>query len=229
MKKDGKEFELEKLVFRVFVKHVKANNLYIPFRWSINFVNEDKDFVHVLSRILCPNRYYRSKDRISQIGAAFTATNSITDILKLMNYGKTMTKIENTAKFQVVIMNMVNTLIHNCIEHAIENDIHILEKIGSAVFEEVGKTLFGEDFKDLTEEGIDPRQRDFMQKMQEMNNELRGFPRESYEEFIKVMRERMRHDLARRARNREETERRYFEAPPRIYDDIEELDWDNPF
>ena len=70
------------------------------------------------------------------------------------------------------IMNLVNVLIHNCIEHALVNNMMLIEKIGSAIFEEVGKKLCGEDFKDLTNEGLDPKQVELMERLRNRA----GFP-----------------------------------------------------
>ena len=44
----------------------------------------------------------------------------------------------------------------------------------------------------MTEEAIDPRQREFMQHMQEMGGDMGIPPREEIERFIRLMRERMR-------------------------------------
>lgn len=176
MKRNGKEFEIEELVFRVFMKHVKANNLYIAFRWSVNHENSYKDIIHILSSILCGDKYYHGRDKVCRIGGAFTSARSLTDIYKIMNGERGKYKVKNDVQFQTSIMTMVNILIHSCIEHAVTHDIHILEKIGSDVFTEVGKSLFGDDFKDLTEESLDPRQREFMERMKELKVDVNGFP-----------------------------------------------------
>ena len=183
--------DLEELVFKVFLKHVKSNNLYIPFRWSVNINGKDKDIIHVLSSNLCHGTYHNSKDRIARIGCAFSMSRSISDIISTLRLENRYVKIENTSKFQIALMNMVNMLIHNCIEHAVHENIKLLEKIGSDVFEEVGKKLFGEDFKDITEEALDPSQREFMNKMQIM----RSLPsREEMARYLRLMHEKMRQE-----------------------------------
>lgn len=183
--------DLEELVFRVFLKHVKSNNLYIPFRWSVNINGKNKDIIHMLSSNLCSKNYCNSKDRIARIGCAFSMSHSIGDIINILRLENKNHKIENTSQFQISLMNMVNMLIHNCIEHAIHKDFQVLEKIGSDVFEEVGKKLFGDDFKDMTEEALDPSQREFMDKMQRM----RSLPsREEMLNYLREMHDRMRHE-----------------------------------
>ncbi len=227
MKNNGKEFELEELVFKVFMKHIKANKLYMAFRWSVNHDRANRDLIHVLSSTLCGDKYIHSKDRILRIGAAFISAHSVNDILRIMNAERGKQKVENTAQFQISIMNMVNMLIHSCIEHAITSDMNILEKMGSAVFEEVGKTLFGNDFKDMTEEAIDPRHREFMEKMGQLNGERAGFPQEPpSNEFLRAMRDRMRRVMERR---RDNEERRY-NARPMIYNPFDFEDtWADTF
>lgn len=195
MKKNEKEFEIEKLVFRVFMKHVKANNLYIAFRWSVNRENPSKDMIHNLSNVLCRRSYNYSRDMMCRIGGtAFANSRSITDILNIMHAESGKCKGGNARENQIRIMNMVNMLIHNCIEHALTNNMQLIEKIGSAIFEEVGKKIFGEDFKDLTNEGIDPQQLQFMEQMRELG----GFNEMPTQEMIRRIQQELRHRLAER-------------------------------
>ena len=49
MKEKNKDFEIEELVFRTFLKYIKANNLYTAFRLSINHTRGDKDIFHIES------------------------------------------------------------------------------------------------------------------------------------------------------------------------------------
>ena len=179
---------LEELVFRVFLKHVKANNLYIAFRWSVNRDNANKDIIHVLSSTLCSNRYRSCCDKMSRIGCAFIGAHSVYDIMRMMHSQTNKHKIENNGEFQMTLMSLVNSLIHNCIEHAVK-DMGVLEKIGNAVFEEVGKKLFGDDFKDMTEELMNPQQREFMAQMQRVGGD-RIPSRREIDELMKMIRER---------------------------------------
>lgn len=187
MKNEFKGKKLEALVFRVFLKHVKANNLYIAFRWAVNRDNAHKDIIHALSSSLCRQSYRHSSDRISRLGCAFVSAHSIDDIIRFMQAEGGKSCNDDDRKLQMTIMNMVNMLIHSCIEHALTNDMPRLEKIGSAVFEEVGKKIFGDDFKDMTEEVIDPRHHELFEKIKEMGDSLGALPPNEYVEFVKTI------------------------------------------
>lgn len=223
------EYELEKLVFRVFIKHIKDNNLYIAFRWSVNIDNYNRDIIHALSSKLCGDKHYHSRQIIAKIGCAFGTCRSVDDIIRMMHAERGMQKVENNAQFQLAIMNMVNMLIHNCVEYALVKNMQLIEKIGSSIFEEVGKKLFGNDFKDMTEEAMNPQQREFMERMQEMNGEIQDLPQgAASREFFRVMRDRLRMEMEMRRRRREEEE-----ARPSLYFPYSNLNdeniWDDTF
>ena len=181
------DVNIEKMIFRTFMKHVKDNNLYTAFRWSVNHDNRDRDLIHVLSSNLCNTAYRHSLNRIGHIGCAFVSAKSIKDILNILHMHRRGQKVENSKEFQMMLMNMVNILIHSCIEHAVSHNMQVLEKIGNTVFKEVGIALFGDDFKDMTEDMIDPRQREFIEAMQNFNGNRDGLPREAVEEFMRRM------------------------------------------
>ena len=180
MRKNKKGFEIEETVFKTFLKHVKAKKLYPIFRWSVNFTNghpSSTDIFHRLSATLI--RDYRNKiDRVKRCGSSFINAHSVDDILLLMkdSHDKNIV-VEDTSKFQMAIMNMVNILLHSCIEYSIpRGNMMFLEELGSSIFEESCRALLGDSFKDITEEAIDPRQREFLAKIQDMVMAHGGIP-----------------------------------------------------
>lgn len=180
--------DIEKLVFKVFLKHIKANNLYIPFRWSVNRHQAYRDIIHVISSTLCREEYDKSGDRMARIaGTTFNTAQSVDDILRFMHAEMGKNKLDDNLKCQMLIMKMVNLLLHNCVEHSSRHGIHIIEKIGSDIFNEIGKTLFGDDFKDMTDEAIAPNQREFISNMKAIFN---GMPfqtnTEAMKEYLKI-------------------------------------------
>ena len=171
MNKNIEKMKIEKLVFRVFMKHVKANNLYAAFRLSVNHNKAYNDIVHVLFSRYTVDKYSKCLHTMKHIGGTiFINANSINDILTVMHNDSRINIDKNDRNTQMYIMNLVNVLIHNCIEHALVNNMMLIEKIGSAIFEEVGKKLFGEDFKDLTNEGLDPKQVELMERLRNAQN-----------------------------------------------------------
>jgi len=194
MKNVKEEFGVEKTVFRIFLKHIKANKLYIPFRWAVNHEKANRDLIHIISSRLCDNKYYDGLNKIARIGGSFIGAHSIDDIARMLNADRGSKRVENNAQFQLAVMNMVNCLLHSCIEHAvIGGDMHVLEKLGSTIFEESCKELLGEDFKDMTEEAINPHQREMFDKMREMNGGMMpSIDMLRSKEFLKMIREQMR-------------------------------------
>ena len=87
-----------------------------------------------------------------RLGGAFINASSIGDMVKLMrknaSYGKL--KIENTCECQMTIMNIVNQLIHSCVEGAYVNCPKKIEEFGSSLYEECCRTLIGDKYEDLT-------------------------------------------------------------------------------
>lgn len=189
-----KNSEFQEFVFRIFMKHVKANKLYLAFRWSVNHSNKGKDFIHVLSKKMFNRKYNESYERICRLSSPFVNMSTNKEIIGTLYANSHNVLVENTSRFQMELMDMINLLIHYLIEHAvIDGDFKILEKIGSAVFEEVGKKLFGDSFKDMTSNELDKKQREFIEKMQSMNprelmNHLSHLP---YRDSIMNARERM--------------------------------------
>lgn len=231
MKENKKGYEIEELVLKTFLKHVKANNLYVAFRWAVHHEHKNRDLIHALSARMCYDRYNESMNRIAHMGCSFTHSNSMDSILRSMRemHGGTKLNVANDSKFQIVIMQMVNNLIHSCVEHAISHDMKRLEKLGSTIFEEVCKTLLGDSFKDVTEEAMDPRQRELAEKMAAMGGMLD--PSHLDRDFLRLMQEQLRQRLEIERENAEDEPRRRrrpqmgYTAPDWYFD----IDDDNPW
>ena len=171
------KFEIEKTILRIFLKHVKAKKLYLAFRLAVNN-NGRKDLFHVLSVTLNPKGHYAKMDRLKHYDSVFLRVSSLEEMIVQINAmlnGKRIV-VDNNPNFQMMIMNIVNTLIHSCIEYYVGNNIGILEELGSSIFEETCRTLLGDSFQDVTEEAIDPRQREFLNKMDEYVRTHGGMP-----------------------------------------------------
>lgn len=226
-------YDLEELVLRVFLKHVKANNLYIAFRWSVNHNNAYRDIIHALSSHMLRDSYKNSIYRISKVGSSFQFSSSINEMLRDMrncSSGGHKVNVVNDGKCQMIIMTMVNNLIHSCIEHAIVKDFERLEKLGSSVFEEVCKKLFGDSFKDMTEEAIDPKQREFFEKMSKMG----GMPNPEHidDRLMRMIHEEMRRRMRNRRDEDDEAERDWRIGHPYVplhTDDDYDLELDLTF
>jgi hypothetical protein len=238
-KRKDNNLELEELVLKVFLKHIKANNLYVAFRLSVN--HDDgriKDIFHNFCSKAAFDFYHVSVDKVRRNGSPFMHVRSFDDMTAMMrecNGGKKLT-VTNDGKFQIAIMQMVNNLLHSCVEYAVTKDIRLLEKIGSAIFEEVCKKLFGDAFVDKTEEAFDANQRDFLKKIQEM-----GIPNPEHldRDFFELMRRSMsrRRALGEMPPPPQEGDRlwgfteptRVVERYPWVNDDDLEIDWDDSF
>lgn len=215
-KHNDSNYDLEELVLRVFLKHVKANKLYVPFRWSVNHnVGAINDIFHIISSRAVSDNYRNSINRITSNGTAFNGSDSFPNMVVIMrecNGGKKLT-VSNDGKFQIAIMQMVNNLIHCCIEFKAseKHGIRFLEEFGSSVFNEVCQKLFGDSFVDKTEEAIDPRQKEFLDKMAKMG----GMPNLEHMDnrFIKMLQDEMRKRMRQRQEEEERPDRLWRIAP----------------
>ena len=139
------------LILKIFLKHIKRYHMYTKFRCSINQGAMGEDLYHTILRNNNAYRYTNMRNSISRMHSPFIFCKNLTEILKKKNKNVGEAKIEDTTSGQTQIMNIVNLLIHSCIEYAITSgDMRILEKIGNDVFNDVCKSLFGEDFTDKT-------------------------------------------------------------------------------
>ena len=167
----NENFQIEKLVFQTFLKHIKEKKLYIYFRMAINYNNANRDIFQSFLRHSSSHFFNDCCRKLSQSEHAYSNASSLLDVLKIMQSHKGRngnTAIENTKEFQMVIMNLVNSLLHNCIEYAVRDNMKILEEIGSQIFEECCKKLLGDSFEDLTQVIVDkngkPIDADFLYK-----------------------------------------------------------------
>ena len=163
MRKFKKNYELELMILRTFLKHVKEHHLYHRFRCSVGLRNRRKDLFHVIASRALTN--YNAICKLGDMGSYYMNADSLEDILAAMRrtHGGKL-NIENNSNCQMSLMNIVNGLVHSCIEYSITNDFHILEKIGEATFNEVCRNLFGDKFEDKTKEGMNPKQLEMMEK-----------------------------------------------------------------
>ena len=152
MRKIRKGYEVELLIFKIFLKHVKKANMYPIVRGSLNIAGHNKDLFYAIRKSVDRN-YVNSLGRLSDINSMFMNCqdiNSLLDTMRYSNGGKF--NIECTAECQMKLMNDVNALVHSCIEYSVHDNFEILEKIGGDVFNEVCTVLFGEGFEDKTSE-----------------------------------------------------------------------------
>ena len=163
MRKFKKNYELELMILRTFLKHVKEYHLYHRFRCSVGLKNRRKDLFHIIASRTLTN--YNAICKLGEMGSYYMNAESLEDILETMRstHGGKL-NIENNSNCQMSLMNIVNGLVHSCIEYSITNDFHILEKIGEATFNEVCKNLFGDKFEDKTKEMMNPQQLEMMEK-----------------------------------------------------------------
>ena len=154
----NENFQIEKLVFQTFLKYIKERKLYIYFRMAINYNNVNRDIFQSFIRHYNSHFFTDCCGKLSQSEHASTNASSLLDILQIMQSQKGKNgniAIENTREFQMVIMNLVNSLLHNCIEYAVRDNMKVLEEIGSQIFEECCTKLLGDSFEDLTQKMID--------------------------------------------------------------------------
>lgn len=218
MRKHMDSYDLEELVLRVFLKHVKVNKLYVPFRWSVNHQGGAlRDIFHVISYRM-DNGIYRSAWENHK--NPFGNSNSFNDMIVAMREcnGNKKLMVTNDGKFQLAVMHMVNNLIHCCIEKRIaeKGDMKFLEQFGASVFKEVCHKLFGDSFVDKTEESFDPRQKEFLTKMAEMG----GMP--PIEHLDRDFFETMRREMEKRRRRGE------MPPPPRE-NNMNGMPWDHRY
>jgi len=138
------------LILKIFLKHIKRYHMYAKFRCSINQGASGKDLYHIILRNKNSYLYNNMRNCVSHTHSPFTLCKNFMEILGEIDRSVGGAKIEDTTNGQTQIMNIINLLIHSCIEYAVTSNIGILEKIGNDVFNDVCKSLFGEDFTDKT-------------------------------------------------------------------------------
>ncbi len=221
--------DVETLVFRIFLKHVKMHHLYPQFRCSVNISNRHRDLFHTVAFRVLPS-YNELVSRLQYSGSAFSHARSLDELLSLMRTSMGVGKIENNGKCQMRLMNLINSLIHSCIEYSIRQDFQILEALGEGIFNEVCHELFGDSFVDKTQEELDPRQREMIEKYGSMPPlHMRGRAsmgdykptQEEVDAFRIWMEEHLKQQEMRNAVQ--------FTAEPQIYQFIDDDDYDAPF
>jgi hypothetical protein len=165
MKKKKKEtYDIELLILRIFLKHVKKHHLYHIFRCSVGIPNRHRDIFHTIASRVMRN-YNNSLSNLGMVNPYYANTRSLEEFLATMRSTSGGNfKIENSGNCQMTVMNIVNGLIHSCIEYAIGNDFAVLEKIGEGVFTEVCQNLFGDEFVDKTTEMLKPEQMELLER-----------------------------------------------------------------
>lgn len=164
MRKKRKDYDVELLILRIFLKHVKKHHLYHIFRCSVGIPNRHRDIFHTIASRVMRN-YNNSLSNLGMVSPYYANTRSLEEFLATMRStsgGKL--RIENDGNCQMTVMNIVNGLIHSCIEYAIGNNFAVLEKIGEGVFTEVCQNLFGDEFVDKTTEFLKPEQMEMLEK-----------------------------------------------------------------
>lgn len=231
MRKNSKNYDVELLIFRVFLKHIKLHHLYHKFRCSVNIPNRHKDLFHLIaSRVLM--NYGNSIGKLGMMNPYYMQAKSLEEILSTMqqaNGGKL--QIVNNSKCQMELMNTVNGLIHSCIEPFIVDEFGVLEQIGEGVFTEVCKNLFGDDFVDKTSEALDPKQREMMEKFGRMmpppqmnrrrHNQRGGFG----EATERAFQEWIDNYLRERQNNEQNLTPPIFKQDDYDWEDVDDLPW----
>ena len=165
MKKKKKEtYDIELLILRIFLKHIKKYHLYHIFRCSVGIPNSHRDLFHIIASRVWRN-YKHAVGKLGMLSPYYANSRSLDEFLMAMrNNSGGKLKIENDGNCQMVVMNIVNGLLHSCIEYAISDNFGVLEKVGEEVFNEVCQTLFGEEFVDKTTEMLKPEQIEMLEK-----------------------------------------------------------------
>lgn len=164
MRKKRKDYDVELLILRIFLKHVKKHHLYHIFRCSVGIPNRHRDIFHTIASRVMRN-YNNSLSNLGMVNPYYANTRSLEEFLATMRSTSGGDfKIENSGNCQMTVMNIVNGLVHSCIEYAVGSDFGVLEKIGEGVFTEVCQKLFGDEFVDKTTEFLKPEQMEMLEK-----------------------------------------------------------------
>jgi hypothetical protein len=221
--------DVETLVFRIFLKHVKMHHLYPQFRCSVNISNRHRDLFHTVAFRVLPS-YNELVSRLQYSGSAFSHARSLDELLSLMRTSMGVGKIENNGKCQMRLMNLINSLIHSCIEYSIRQDFQILEALGEGIFNEVCHELFGDSFVDKTQEELDPRLREMIEKYGRMPPpQMMGrMPRGDYRPTDEKVSSAFRMWMEEHLKQQEMRNAVQFTAEPQIYQFIDDV-YDAPF
>ena len=157
-------YDIELLILRIFLKHIKKYHLYHIFRCSVGIPNSHRDLFHIIASRVWRN-YRHAVGRLGMVSPYYANSRSLDEFLMTMrNNSGGKLKIENNGNCQMIVMNIVNGLLHSCIEYAIGDNFGVLEKVGEGVFNEVCQNLFGDEFVDKTTEMLKPEQMEMLEK-----------------------------------------------------------------
>ena len=82
MRKFKKNYELELMILRTFLKHVKEYHLYHRFRCSVGLKNRRKDLFHIIASRTLTN--YNAICKLGEMGSYYMNAESLEDILETM-------------------------------------------------------------------------------------------------------------------------------------------------
>lgn len=152
--------EIAELVFKSLCRTLKNKKIYHRFRCFIGYGHNDNEFVSLTSSIYssldCMKDICKiARDNCSQNPFYFTSNlQDIYNVMGNLNLERRLgNKESNAGKIQMRITQLINALIHNCVELTVR-DFNMLEEIGQATFDLVCTKIFGKDFVDETVDNI---------------------------------------------------------------------------
>lgn len=170
--------ELRELVYNTLMKVLKKMKMYHIFKM---FIGYDDYNAHLPNDICCiilfsldVSQYdtplYKimcNANRRRDENPFFHSTTKYDIISRLGDIGNPIQDGEDNVKIkQRRITELINTLIHCCIEKGVK-DYSILEKMGQEIFNLVCEEVFGKGFKDETEDDIPQELKDKIKNMSE--------------------------------------------------------------
>ena len=148
------------MVFRCLCRVLKNKKIYHRFRCFIG-ICEKSIYSHdlttsIYTTLKCMQPYVRDAQQGDNPFCSAANREDIFKILKqLLGEDNVITKdgIKDMGKVQMRITQILNTLLHSCVERTVNNFLEI-ESIGQETFEMVCKEIYGDDFVDETEKNI---------------------------------------------------------------------------
>ena len=148
------------MVFRCLCRVLKNRKIYHRFRCFVGVCNKTI-YSHDLSTSIyailkCMQPYIMDAQQGDNPFCNAANREDIFKILKqLIGEDNAIAKdgIKDMGKVQMRITQILNTLLHSCVERTVNNFLEI-ESIGQETFEMVCKEIYGDDFVDETEKNI---------------------------------------------------------------------------
>ena len=145
------------MVFRCLCRVLKNKKIYHRFRCFIG-ICEKSIYSHDLTTSIytilkCMQPYVMDAQQGDNPFCSAANREDIFKILKqLLGEDNVITKdnSKDVGKVQMRITQILNTLLHSCVERTVNNFLEI-ESIGQETFEMVCKEIYGDDFVDETE------------------------------------------------------------------------------